>query len=247
MNLRSFHTELTLCYIFFFFFFNDTATTEIYTLSLHDALPICFGYGFLRPSLVSRPLCRYHAFFRLLVFPEPEKDRLPQQAITRDLLVTDLGQELRLDPMPLLLRGDRTLERRTRGFERQELVPDVFQHLAGESAARATGIDEPPVVVATQVERAESATGALGGGVAHDDEIPGLVGADLLPQVRAAALVRRVGFLGDDPLEAHPHGPIVQRLAVLLEMLRSEEHTSELQSLAYLVCRLLLEKKKKTS
>src|SRR6266542_4458833 len=28
-----------LCF-FFFFFFNDTATTEIYTLSLHDALPI---------------------------------------------------------------------------------------------------------------------------------------------------------------------------------------------------------------
>src|SRR2546429_7380046 len=37
----------TLCTCFgcflciFFFFFNDTATTEIYTLSLHDALPIC--------------------------------------------------------------------------------------------------------------------------------------------------------------------------------------------------------------
>src|SRR5256885_7720217 len=29
--------------IFFFFFFNDTATTEIYTLSLHDALPISDG------------------------------------------------------------------------------------------------------------------------------------------------------------------------------------------------------------
>src|SRR5258708_39936435 len=28
---------------FIFFFFNDTATTEIYTLSLHDALPICAG------------------------------------------------------------------------------------------------------------------------------------------------------------------------------------------------------------
>src|SRR5256885_16722993 len=28
---------------FFFFFFNDTATTEIYTLSLHDALPISSG------------------------------------------------------------------------------------------------------------------------------------------------------------------------------------------------------------
>src|SRR5256885_13153889 len=32
-----------------FFFFNDTATTEIYTLSLHDALPICRG-----STLVSR-------------------------------------------------------------------------------------------------------------------------------------------------------------------------------------------------
>src|SRR2546422_5408003 len=30
----------TFSHSFFFFFFNDTATTEIYTLSLHDALPI---------------------------------------------------------------------------------------------------------------------------------------------------------------------------------------------------------------
>src|SRR5256885_6274558 len=34
---------MTLLYLSFFFFFNDTATTEIYTLSLHDALPISFG------------------------------------------------------------------------------------------------------------------------------------------------------------------------------------------------------------
>src|SRR5437764_9774734 len=32
---------LSLCFLFFFF--NDTATTEIYTLSLHDALPISEG------------------------------------------------------------------------------------------------------------------------------------------------------------------------------------------------------------
>src|SRR2546427_5134051 len=31
---------LRFSFSFFFFFFNDTATTEIYTLSLHDALPI---------------------------------------------------------------------------------------------------------------------------------------------------------------------------------------------------------------
>src|SRR3712207_7939784 len=34
-----------------YFFFNDTATTEIYTLSLHDALPICR----LRPRVPQRP------------------------------------------------------------------------------------------------------------------------------------------------------------------------------------------------
>src|SRR5256884_2832728 len=35
-------------YLFFFFFFNDTATTEIYTLSLHDALPICVLSAFFQ-------------------------------------------------------------------------------------------------------------------------------------------------------------------------------------------------------
>src|SRR2546421_4139549 len=36
--------------LFFFFFFNDTATTEIYTLSLHDALPISSTAGLLHSS-----------------------------------------------------------------------------------------------------------------------------------------------------------------------------------------------------
>src|SRR2546425_13290233 len=40
-SLRSFSRVLP--FSLFFFFFNDTATTEIYTLSLHDALPICLG------------------------------------------------------------------------------------------------------------------------------------------------------------------------------------------------------------
>src|ERR1041385_9475464 len=39
-----------LCFLLFFFlfFFNDTATTEIYTLSLHDALPIYDGKSLWR-------------------------------------------------------------------------------------------------------------------------------------------------------------------------------------------------------
>src|SRR3989441_12190186 len=36
-----YHLIVCPAFVLFFFFFNDTATTEIYTLSLHDALPIC--------------------------------------------------------------------------------------------------------------------------------------------------------------------------------------------------------------
>src|SRR3712207_9298316 len=36
-------TQTACTYRTGFFFFNDTATTEIYTLSLHDALPICIA------------------------------------------------------------------------------------------------------------------------------------------------------------------------------------------------------------
>src|SRR3712207_9518779 len=43
---------LLLCSIYLFFF-NDTATTEIYTLSLHDALPIS-GSRVRRPTRVTR-------------------------------------------------------------------------------------------------------------------------------------------------------------------------------------------------
>src|SRR3990167_5788660 len=39
---------------FFFFFFNDTATTEIYTLSLHDALPISQPLGYGDPQLAAQ-------------------------------------------------------------------------------------------------------------------------------------------------------------------------------------------------
>ena len=61
---------LPISRFFFIFFFNDTATTEIYTLSLHDALPICLlgtgprqnrsvrcalGAKFVSPNSLTRP------------------------------------------------------------------------------------------------------------------------------------------------------------------------------------------------
>src|SRR3712207_8122722 len=43
-----------------FFFFNDTATTEIYTLSLHDALPICSAGAASDSAAARRPHTRAH-------------------------------------------------------------------------------------------------------------------------------------------------------------------------------------------
>src|SRR5947207_8840728 len=40
---------------FFFFFFNNTATTEIYTLSLHDALPISLDQKCVKVTLTNLP------------------------------------------------------------------------------------------------------------------------------------------------------------------------------------------------
>src|SRR2546425_4050601 len=76
--------------------------------------------------------------------------------------------------------------------------------------------------------------------VAH----PQLVFERLEVDVRRAALHR----VRQEPVDELHHRRVVRqilRLDVLVH-LRSEEHTSELQSLAYLVCRLLLEKKKMT-
>src|SRR2546430_16623621 len=64
MPTASYHSYLYLVLLkqlcFFFFFFNDTATTEIYTLSLHDALPIylCFPISCPIMHLTSGELVR---------------------------------------------------------------------------------------------------------------------------------------------------------------------------------------------
>src|SRR5258708_34875303 len=71
-------------YITHIFFFNDTATTEIYTLSLHDALPICpraFG------------TCRYHVATMI----HPRVDDLLQNVDSRYALVIVAAKRARQD------------------------------------------------------------------------------------------------------------------------------------------------------
>src|SRR5256885_17246734 len=57
-------------FIFFFFFFNDTATTEIYTLSLHDALPIWWRAG--------GEAARFREVVRVGAQRRPDRDRHPE-------------------------------------------------------------------------------------------------------------------------------------------------------------------------
>src|SRR5262245_62509505 len=64
-------------YLFYFlFFFNDSATTEIYTLSLHDALPICAPPGEHRQPAKQPPV----GLLQQLVAPV---DRRPQSPLDR--------------------------------------------------------------------------------------------------------------------------------------------------------------------
>src|SRR5258708_31204145 len=76
---------LSLPSFFFFFFFNDTATTEIYTLSLHDALPI-FGPLRNRIRRRSRSAARMATQWRSLPSSSraaPVCRRMPSQDATR--------------------------------------------------------------------------------------------------------------------------------------------------------------------
>src|SRR5687767_15966790 len=65
-SVHLFHELFLHIFYFFLFFFNDTATTEIYTLSLHDALPISIISGIVR--LADRPV-------REVMTPRTEIDR----------------------------------------------------------------------------------------------------------------------------------------------------------------------------
>src|SRR3712207_9539044 len=69
----------TCCFIFFFF--NDTATTEIYTLSLHDALPI-FGTP-RRPRVTPAPRAAYGSSRRTSRAPPPPVGAAPSASCNR--------------------------------------------------------------------------------------------------------------------------------------------------------------------
>src|SRR3989304_9841656 len=92
--------------LFVCFFFNDTATTEIYTLSLHDALPICAGGSLLRPALPIHLLVPLHDLgLRALggLLPHAHLVRVPERLHHGDRL--RVADHLRHDAVPLAPPG----------------------------------------------------------------------------------------------------------------------------------------------
>src|SRR2546426_6804070 len=181
---------LRLRLFFFFFFFNDTATTEIYTLSLHDALPIsarpCTGQA-------RRPRARGSA---------------PQW-----LARAGCARACRARARGLLARCS----------DPEGPVRDAGAHRgAAQDAARAVAARWSRGATRRRVHR-------------------------LRPGHRGAAAVRaRCGRRGSRrATTCAPERRAGDRAPdQTADVVRSEEHTSELQSPCNLVCRLLLEKKK---
>src|SRR2546426_5695221 len=77
---------MLLC--FFFFFFNDTATTEIYTLSLHDALPIFFPRGESQRRDVPHSDLGGLAGHRLRLRFQPDADRKSTRLNSSHLVIS---------------------------------------------------------------------------------------------------------------------------------------------------------------
>src|SRR5690625_1418245 len=105
----------------------------------------------------------------------------------------------------------------------------AYTHILKEHELCATGTTGKKIEEATGLNIQKFQSGPLGG----DQQIGALVANDELDII----------IFFRDPLTAQPHEPDVSALM----RLRSEEHTSELQSRGHLVCRLLLEKKNKQS
>src|SRR3989441_2408287 len=242
----------------FFFFFNDTATTEIYTLSLHDALPIS-----RRRRWASRPGTSRSPANAASGYPASRPAISPGRS-------------------PAPARGSRLTRPQAAGFcigppqterscTRESWMSGAraWWSASGYSRSRAADLCGRRIHEKPDNVKRERCTTASREDVAHgsarrlratsllDDVLCYAIARCLLAR-SARGLRSRPWSRGADPRHSDRdrlraglprlHDPDDLRSGAggwLSGAVRSEEHTSELQSLAYLVCRLLLEKKKK--
>src|SRR2546422_5171646 len=202
-----------------FFFFNDTATTEIYTLSLHDALPIYVVDEQLQPvplgvpgEIVFSGVCVGRGYIN-----DPERTQgaflqdplRPGQRLYRS---GDYGRGLPDGKLEFLGRRDSQVK--ISGFRIE--IGEIENQLL-----KLPGVREGAVAVTEGAGQNKHLVAFCSGDRPPN---PGVM-RDRLARALPGYMVPS-GFGGRSPE-------------------RSEEHTSELQSRLHLVCRLLLEKKKK--
>src|SRR2546429_6881548 len=187
----------------FFFFFNDTATTEIYTLSLHDALPIC--------------VC--------------SSADLHDKRLRPSLLLSRNGHNVVIDTTP-----DFRQQAMRAGLERLDailLTHGHADHVLGFDDIRPYNIRQRASLPVYSNEDTFQIIRRIFAYVFDDKPTLSTV-----PSVT-------LNVIGNRPFEllGIPFTPV----PLLHGDMRSEEHTSELQSRLHLVCRLLLEKKKNST
>src|SRR5256884_1835811 len=152
-------------FLSFFFFFNDTATTEIYTLSLHDALPLSLSEALIREqklpdaeSYVKGGVAadpnswRGHAILADVLL----KETLGEEAVKEADRAIELGHGQATAVEPLLVRALLGGGNKERG--RKVLQEYVREH-PGDAAARQQldSFESPSVLVSSSKEAAPAA------------------------------------------------------------------------------------------
>src|SRR5258705_2824539 len=169
------------------------------------------------------PQSRHLHILRLLIVAKPDKHRLPEESIVRDLLISHIAHELRLDPNVIGAFGQcavlRRLAGRRRTDESLERRADLVQLVTAEAGSRSTAIDQLAVLPGADMQRPEAAARALGSCEADHHEVVDPIGPNFEPISRAAAAIRAVRLLRHDAFEAQLHDLLVQRLTIPLEVL----------------------------
>src|SRR6266540_4646114 len=169
------------------------------------------------------PRSRHLHIFRLLIVSKAQEDGLAQESVFRDLLISHIAHELRLDPNVIGAFGQcavlRRLAGRRRTDESLERRADLVQLVTAEAGSRSTAIDQLAVLLGADMQRPEAAARALGSCEADHHEVVDPIGANLEPISRAAVAIGAIGLLRHDAFEAQLHDLFVQRLTVLLEVL----------------------------
>src|SRR6266498_1922282 len=155
-------------FVYIFFFFNDTATTEIYTLSLHDALPIC-GHEVVALHVLGDLLERLPAVLGDDLLHQPlDRDRLP--GLDLDIARLPLEAAPELMDQDLRVRERHPLAARAGGEQQRSQ-----RHRDPDAGGRHLGLDELDRVVDGQA----GVDGAAGAVDVERDVLAGVLGLEM--------------------------------------------------------------------